>query len=156
MQSLRAVLWNSCPEEKSEYISENISGRVSLWIHIVLSGMVTFFSKHFLKRTVTLKITRKKMRRESSFMVKLHAVQCSLQPYFKRFLHYYGYILLANQCDWIYISSNNWSKAVGRWSESLIDDRINDRLKSVRYFLKRDKEKIVHTFQLDFLLFLHT
>ena len=74
MQSLRAVLWNSCPEEKSEYISENISGRVSLWIHIVLSGMVTFFSKHFLKRTVTLKITRKKMRRESSFMVKLHAV----------------------------------------------------------------------------------
>ena len=74
MQSLRAVLWNSCPEEKSEYISENISGRVSLWIHIVLSGMVTFFSKHLLKRTVTLEITRKKMRRESSFMVELHAV----------------------------------------------------------------------------------
>ena len=74
MQSLRAVLWNSCPEEKSEYISENISGRASLWIRIVLSGMVTFFSKHLLKRTVTLEITRKKMRRESSFMVKLHAV----------------------------------------------------------------------------------
>ena len=75
MQSLRAVLWDSWPEEKSEYISENISGRVSLlWIHIVLSGMVTFFSKHLLKRTVTLKNNRKKMRRESSFMVKLHAV----------------------------------------------------------------------------------
>ena len=54
MQSLRAVLWNSCPEKKLEHILENIRGGV------LFEGlMVMFFTKHLLERTVTLKISQK-------------------------------------------------------------------------------------------------
>lgn len=43
------------------------------------------------------------MRKESSFLVKLQAVYRRLQLYSKQGFHYSRYILLPNQCEWIYI-----------------------------------------------------
>ena len=42
------------------------------------------------------------MRKEISFLLKLEAVYCNLQLYFKYGFHYSGYIIFPNQKEWIY------------------------------------------------------